>query len=67
MYLFEKYTGLVIAAIAVVFAILFHVIIMRPQQRSAFVCFCWDLLIFLLCFAGISIIYYSALPIMAAG
>ncbi|MBA5727587.1 hypothetical protein [Bombella mellum] len=65
--MFERYTELFIVAIAAVFAILFHVIIMRPQKKSAFVCFCWDLLIFLICFAGISIIYYSALPLMAAG
>lgn len=67
MPLFDHYTELFIAAIAAVFALLFHVIIMRPQQRSAFVSFCWDLLIFLVCFVGISIIYYSALPLMASG
>ncbi|MCX8667546.1 hypothetical protein J3T99_07970 [Acetobacteraceae bacterium B3987] len=63
---FETHTGLVIAAIALVFAVLFHVIIMRPQKRSVFVSFCWDLLVFLICLAGISIIYYSALPLMAS-
>lgn len=62
----ETHTGLVIAVIALVFAILFHFIIMRSQKKSAFVCFCWDLLIFLICLAGISIIYYSALPLMAS-
>ncbi len=65
--MFDRYTGLVIAAIALIFAGLFHVIIMRPQQRSAFVAFCWDVLVFLICLVGISIIYYSALPLMVVG
>ncbi|MCX5618235.1 hypothetical protein NQF86_06095 [Bombella sp. TMW 2.2543] len=65
--MFDRYTGLVIAAIALIFAGLFHVIIMRPQQRSVFVAFCWDVLVFLICLVGISIIYYSALPLMVVG
>lgn len=67
MYMFDRYTELFIAAIALIFTGLFHVIIMRPQKRSAFVSFCWDLLIFLVTLVGISIIYYSALPLMVVG
>ncbi|PHI96234.1 hypothetical protein BG621_04530 [Parasaccharibacter apium] len=59
--------ALMIAAIALVFAVLFHFIIMRPQkQRSGFSAFCWDVVIFLICWVGIALIYYSAIPLLEA-
>lgn len=60
--------ALIIIAIALLFAVLFHVFIMRPQkQRSSFSAFCWDVVIFLICWVGIALIYYSALPLLEAG